>query len=192
MSVHSVCSCCLPMPSIADQPPLTAEVTTSPDSLGRERNSAKMGALDASSNSPMAFQINKVAVLGAGTMGSRIAAHLANAGIPSYLLDIVPPAAPAPDKAGERTPERDKIVLAGLDAAKKSKPAAFFDPSLARLIKTGNFEDDLKLLADADLIIEVVAENLQIKRDLLRKVEAVRKPTAIVTTNTSGLPVASI
>ena len=139
----------------------------------------------------MALQINKVAVLGAGTMGSRIAAHLANAGIPSYLLDIVPPAAPAA-KPGERTPERDKIVLSGLEVAKKSKPAAFFDPSLARLIKTGNFEDDLKLLADADWIIEAVAENLEVKRALLKKVEAVRKPTSIVTTNTSGLPVGSI
>jgi 3-hydroxyacyl-CoA dehydrogenase len=143
------------------------------------------------SSSSMAIQINKVAVLGAGTMGSRIAAHLANAGIPCYLLDIVPPGSPAA-KPGERNPERDKIVIGGLEAAKKSKPAAFFDPSQARLVKTGNFEDDLKLLADADWIIEVVAENLEIKRELLKKVEAVRKPTAIVTTNTSGLPVSSI
>src|SRR6184192_3743997 len=136
-------------------------------------------------------RINKVAVLGAGTMGSRIAAHFANAGVPSYLLDIVPPGA-SPAKPGEGSPERDKIVAAGLEGAKKSKPAAFFDPSLARLIKTGNFEDDLKLLADADWIIEAVAENLEIKRTLLKKVEAVRKPSAIVTTNTSGLPVGSI
>src|SRR5438270_13404144 len=140
--------------------------------------------------SPMTFQIGKVAVLGAGTMGSRIAAHLANAGVPSYLLDIVPPGLQS--KPGERNPERDKIVLAGLEGAKKSKPAAFFDPSLARLVKTGNFEDDLKLLADADWIIEAVAENLEIKRDLLKRVEAVRQPTAMVTTNTSGLPVGSI
>src|SRR4029077_4386725 len=137
-------------------------------------------------------QINKVAVLGAGTMGSRIAAHLANAGVPSYLLDIVPLGSTPPAKAGESNPERDKIVAAGLEGAKKSKPAAFFDPSRARLIKTGNFEDDLKLLADADWIIEAVAENLEIKRELLKKVEAVRKPSAIVTTNTSGLPVGSI
>jgi 3-hydroxyacyl-CoA dehydrogenase len=140
--------------------------------------------------SPMTFQIRKVAVLGAGTMGSRIAAHLANSGVPSYLLDIVPPGLQS--KPGERSPDRDKIVLAGLEGAKKSKPAAFFDASLSRLVKTGNFEDDLKLLADADWIIEAVAENLDIKRDLLKRVEAVRKPTAIVTTNTSGLPVGSI
>src|SRR5437588_5491222 len=110
-----------------------------------EFGSDKMGTSPhASSTSSMAIQINRVAVLGAGTMGSRIAAHLANAGVPSYLLDIVPPGAPPPTKPGERNLERDKIVNAGLEGAKKSKPAAFFDPALARLIKTGNFEDDLK------------------------------------------------
>src|SRR5689334_10014580 len=146
-----------------------------------------MGTSPAASESRgMAIQINKVAVLGAGTMGSRIAAHLANAGVPNYLLDIVPPGAPAA-KPGERNPEREKIVAAGLEGAKKSKPAAFFDGSFSRLIKTGNFDDDLKLLSDADWIIEAVAESLEIKRALLKKVEAVRKPSAIVTTNTSGL-----
>ena len=165
------------------------EPTASPnESLASD----KMDGLPEPYRTPfMSIQINKVAVLGAGTMGSRIAAHLANAGIPSCLLDIVPPASPAA-KPGERSPERDRIVAAGLDAAKKSKPAAFFDSSLARLVKTGNFEDDIKLLADADWIIEAVAENLEIKRQLLKKVEAVRKPAAIVTTNTSGLPVGSI
>src|SRR5579863_1252052 len=97
-------------------------------------------------------RINKVAVLGAGTMGARIAAHFANAGVPSYLLDIVPA-----DAAG---PARNKIAAAGLDAAKKSKPAAFMDVSLARLVTVGNFEDDLKKLADVDWIIEAVVENL--------------------------------
>src|SRR5579864_678857 len=129
-------------------------------------------------------RINKVAVLGAGTMGARIAAHFANAGVPSYLLDIVPPDADAP--------ARNKIAAAGLDAAKKSKPAAFMEPSLARLVTVGNFEDDLKKLGEVDWIIEAVVENLEIKRALLRKVEAVRKPGTIVTTNTSGLPVAKI
>src|SRR5579864_959261 len=99
----------------------------------------------------MKRRIEKVAVLGAGTMGARIAAHLANAGIPCYLLDIVPPDAPAGDKAA-----RNKIVGAGLEGARKSKPAAFFDASLSRLITIGNFEDDLGLLADADWIIEAV------------------------------------
>ncbi|MGB8065328.1 MAG: 3-hydroxyacyl-CoA dehydrogenase NAD-binding domain-containing protein [Candidatus Sulfotelmatobacter sp.] len=129
-------------------------------------------------------RINKVAVLGAGTMGARIAAHFANAGVPSYLFDIIPPDADAP--------ARNKIAAAGLDAAKKSKPAAFMDPSLARLVTIGNFEDDLKKLADVDWIIEAVVENLEIKRMLLRKVEAIRKPGTLITTNTSGLPVGKI
>ena len=129
-------------------------------------------------------RINKVAVLGAGTMGARIAAHFANAGVPSYLFDIVPPDADGP--------ARNKIASAGLDAAKKSKPAAFMEPSLAKLVTVGNFEDDLKKLADVDWIIEAVVENLELKRALLRKVEAIRKPGTIVTTNTSGLPVGKI
>src|ERR1700758_934530 len=129
-------------------------------------------------------RIHKVAILGAGTMGARIAAHFANAGVPSYLLDIVPPDAD--------TPARNKIAAAGLDAAKKAKPAAFMDMSLARLVSIGNFEDDLKKLADVDWIIEAVVENLDIKRNLLKKVEAIRKPGTIITTNTSGLPVGKI
>ena len=133
-------------------------------------------------------RINKVAVLGAGTMGARIAAHFANAGVPSYLLDIVPQDI-AP---GANASERNKIAAAGLDAAKKSKPAAFMEPSLARLVTVGNFEDDLKKLAEVDWIIEAVVENLDVKRALLKKVEAIRKPGTIVTTNTSGLPVAKI
>jgi 3-hydroxyacyl-CoA dehydrogenase len=129
-------------------------------------------------------RIHKVAVLGAGTMGARIAAHFANAGVPSYLLDIVP--------ANADSASRNKIAAAGLDAAKKSKPAAFMDASLARLVTIGNFEDDLKKLTEVDWIIEAVVENLELKRALLRKVEAIRKPGTIITTNTSGLPVGNI
>jgi 3-hydroxyacyl-CoA dehydrogenase len=124
--------------------------------------------------------IQKTVVLGAGTMGARIAAHFANAGLPCLLLDIVP--------VGEAT-ERNKLVVAGIEAARKSKPAAFFTPGLASKISIGNFEDDLSRIADADWIIEVVAENLEIKRGLLAKVAQFRQPGAIVTTNTSGLPV---
>src|SRR5258708_23583537 len=128
--------------------------------------------------------IQKVAVLGAGTMGSRIAAHRANAGISTVLLDI-----PAPDaKPGARS----QIAAAGLESARKSKPAAFFDPSLANLVTTGNFDDDLAKVADADWIIEAVVENLDLKRALLRKVDAHRRPGTIITTNTSGLPVGKI
>ncbi|HVO80068.1 MAG TPA: 3-hydroxyacyl-CoA dehydrogenase NAD-binding domain-containing protein [Terriglobales bacterium] len=129
-------------------------------------------------------RIHKVAVLGAGTMGARIAAHFANAGVASYLFDIVPPDADGP--------ARNKIAAAGLEAARKSKPAAFMEPSLARLVTIGNFEDDLKKLAEVDWIIEAVVENLELKRALLKKVEAVRKPGTIITTNTSGLPVGKI
>src|SRR3984885_10994438 len=132
----------------------------------------------------MMKRITKVAILGAGTMGARIAAHFANAGVPSYLLDIVPPDADAP--------ARNKTAAAGLDAAKKSKPAAFMEPSLARLVTIGNFEDDLKKLAECDWIIEAVVENLDIKRTLLKKVETIRKPGTIITPNTSGLPVGKI
>ena len=133
-------------------------------------------------------RINKVAILGAGTMGARIAAHFANAGVPSYLLDIVPADVPS----GANSAARNKIAAAGLDAAKKSKPAAFMDSSLARFVTVGNFEDDLKKLSEVDWIIEAVVENLDLKRALLRKVEAIRKPGTIITTNTSGLPVGKI
>jgi len=133
----------------------------------------------------MKRRIEKAVVLGAGTMGARIAAHFANAGLPCILLDIVPPGLPQ----GALADARNKIVRAGLDAAKKAKPAAFFTASLAERIAIGNFDDDLARCAEADWIIEVVAENLEIKKNLLARVAQFRKPGAIVTTNTSGLPV---
>jgi 3-hydroxyacyl-CoA dehydrogenase len=141
----------------------------------------------------MTRPIEKAAVLGAGTMGARIAAHLANAGIPCYLLDIVPSELNADEKRKGLTLEkpavRNRIVLAGLDAAKKSRPAAFFTPETARLITPGNFDDNLAWCGDVDWIIEAVAENLEIKRKLLERIDAVRKPGTIVTSNTSGLPI---
>lgn len=127
-------------------------------------------------------RIHKVAILGAGTMGARIAAHFANAGVPSYLFDIV----------ANDNPNRNAVADAGLEAAKKSKPAAFMEASLAKLITTGNFEDDLPKLKDVDWIIEAVVENLEIKRSLFKRVEAVRKPGTLVTSNTSGLPIHQI
>ena len=133
-------------------------------------------------------QIRKVAVLGAGTMGSRIAAHVANAGVPVVLLDILPPGTGAEASAAER----NKFVLAAMDGLKKSKPAAFYEAHSARLISAGNFEDDLALVNDCDWIIEVVAENLEIKRTLLAKVEEHRRPGSILTSNTSGIPIGSI
>ena len=133
-------------------------------------------------------QIRKVAVLGAGTMGSRIAAHIANAGVPVVLLDMMLPATPA--DAGRSV--RNRLVLAAIDALKKSRPAAFYSLDSVRLITPGNFDDDIRLVADCDWIVEAVAENLEIKRALLTKVAEHRKPGSIITTNTSGLPVASI
>jgi 3-hydroxyacyl-CoA dehydrogenase len=126
-------------------------------------------------------------------MGARIAAHLANAGIPCYLLDIAPTSlTPAEQSKGltlESPAVRNRIVLAGFEAAKKSRPAAFFTPDNARLVTPGNLEDNIAWCGQVDWIIEAVAENLEIKRSLFTRVEAVRKPGTIVTSNTSGLPI---
>ncbi|HKF26107.1 MAG TPA: 3-hydroxyacyl-CoA dehydrogenase NAD-binding domain-containing protein [Candidatus Acidoferrum sp.] len=133
----------------------------------------------------MKLPIQKAVVLGAGTMGARIAAHFANAGLPCLLLDIVPPDL----KADAPASERNRLARSGVEAARKSRPAAFFTATLAQKISIGNFDDDLAQCAEADWIVEVVAENLEIKRKLLARVARFRKPGAIVTTNTSGLPV---
>jgi 3-hydroxyacyl-CoA dehydrogenase len=141
----------------------------------------------------MKHLIEKAAVLGAGTMGARIAAHLANAGIPCFLLDIVPKELTAEEKRKGLTREsaavRNRIVNAGLEAAKKSRPAAFFAPETARLVTSGNLEDNLAWCGEVDWIIEAVAEDLEIKRNLFSRVETVRKPGTIVSSNTSGLPI---
>src|SRR6266705_743923 len=128
----------------------------------------------------MPYQIRRAAVLGAGVMGAAIAAHLANVGIPSLLLDIVPP------DAGK---DRDKIARTGLEKALKARPAAFYSQRFAKLVTTGNIEDDLPALAGVDWIIEAVVERLDIKQQLYTKLEQVMKPGAIITSNTSGLPV---
>ena len=116
-------------------------------------------------------------------MGAQIAAHLANAGIPTLLLDIVPR-----DDQTDRAPDRNAIARAGFEAAKKAKPAAFFTSDLSSLVTVGNFEDDLAQLKDCDLIIEAVVENLEIKRSLYEKVEQHRRPGSIIASNTSGIP----
>ena len=129
-------------------------------------------------------------------MGARIAAHLANAGIPTHLLDIAPSGlTEAEQRAGlalESPQVRSRIALAGLEAARKSRPAAFFVPEHAEWIIAGNFEDHLSRVAEADWIIEAVVENLEVKRSLLARVEQLRRPGSIVSTNTSGLPVNQI
>ncbi|HEX6495804.1 MAG TPA: 3-hydroxyacyl-CoA dehydrogenase/enoyl-CoA hydratase family protein [Acidobacteriaceae bacterium] len=125
--------------------------------------------------------LRRAAVLGAGTMGSRIAAHLANAGVSVLLLDLAASDGP-----------RNAVADKALDALKKSKPAAFYTPVAAARIRTGNFEDNLAELAGCDWIIEAVTENLEIKQQLLARVAPHVQPPAFLTTNTSGIPVGSI
>lgn len=126
--------------------------------------------------------LRRVAVLGAGTMGSRIAAHFANAGIPALLLDIVLP--------GQSN--RNAAALKGIETALKQKPAGFFVESAAALVNPGNFEDNLGEIAGCDWIIEAVTENLEIKRALWTTVGEFCKPDAILSTNTSGIPLRDI
>src|SRR5436853_848060 len=138
------------------------------------------------------IQVKKAAVLGAGTMGAQIAAHLANAGVPTLLLDIVPREnVLGPDGTptmGLESLDRNKIARVGFEAARKAKPAAFFTSDLSSLITIGNFDDDLPKLKDCDLIIEAVIENLDIKRSLFEKVEQHRRSRSVVASNTSGIP----
>jgi 3-hydroxyacyl-CoA dehydrogenase len=141
-------------------------------------------------------QIRKVAVIGAGTMGGGIAAHCANAGLPVVLLDVAPTALTPEEQAKgltlEAKPVRNRLVNAGLERLKQSRPAALFSPERAGLITTGNIEDDMGLIADADWIVEVIVEQLEPKRALLARIEALRKPGSIVSSNTSGIPIAAI
>ncbi|MDR3450680.1 MAG: 3-hydroxyacyl-CoA dehydrogenase NAD-binding domain-containing protein [Alphaproteobacteria bacterium] len=123
-------------------------------------------------------QIKKVAVIGSGVMGSAIAAHIANAGVQVLLLDIV-----LADK-----PDRNFLAKGALEKLQKADPAPFMHPKNVRLVTPGNLEDDLAKLADVDWIIEAVLENPQIKSDLYKKVDAVRKPGSVISSNTSTIP----
>lgn len=141
--------------------------------------------------------INKIAVLGSGIMGAAIAAHLANAGIPSYLLDIVPPELGADDlKLGLTKTDsrfRNKFALKALgEVLPKQKPAAIFDASVLKLITPGNFEDDIQKLSECDWVIEVVVERLDIKQKVFANVEKHMKAGAIITSNTSGIRLAEL
>ena len=126
------------------------------------------------------MNIQKVAVIGAGVMGASIAAHITNAGIPVYLLDIVP----------EGASNRNGIAEGAVKKLLESDPAPFMDKNNARLITTGNIEDHLQWLADADWVIEAVIENPQIKQSLYQKLETVCKPDCLISSNTSTLPLA--
>jgi len=119
--------------------------------------------------------IRQAAILGAGTMGAQIAAHFANAGIPSWLLDVTREAA-----------------REGLDRAKALKPDPFFTPATHALIKTGGFDEDLNAITQCDWIVEAVVERLDIKQSLFSRIEPVRRPDAIVSSNTSGIPVSAL
>lgn len=131
------------------------------------------------------MQIKKAAVLGAGVMGASIAAHIANAGIPCLLLDIVPKDLAPGDN-------RNRVAQSGLETALKAKPAAFFSPELAKLITVGNFDDDLNKLNSCDWIIEAVIENLPIKKSLYERLEPHLHSDAIISSNTSGIPIAQL
>jgi 3-hydroxyacyl-CoA dehydrogenase len=142
------------------------------------------------------LRFEQAAVLGAGTMGAQIAAHLANAGLPVLLLDIPPRELTPEEQARGLTLEtkavRNRIAQAGLDAARKAKPAAFMTPERAALVSVGNFDDDMARLQDCDLIIEAVVENLEIKRQLYARVDEARRPGSVVASNTSGIPIQQI
>ncbi|HYG10061.1 MAG TPA: 3-hydroxyacyl-CoA dehydrogenase NAD-binding domain-containing protein, partial [Pyrinomonadaceae bacterium] len=142
------------------------------------------------------LRIERAAVLGAGTMGAQIAAHLANAGIPVLLLDIAPRELTPDEQAKGLTLDsravRNRIAQGGLDAAKRAKPAAFFTADVPALVSVGNFEDDMARLKSCDFIIEAVVENLEIKRRLYAQVEEHRRAGSVVASNTSGIPIRAI
>ena len=144
----------------------------------------------------MKYQIRKAVVIGAGTMGSALAAHLANAGIPVTLLDIVPTNLTTEEEAKGLTLKdsvvRNRIVNHGLQSAIKSRPASFFADKLTTLVTTGNLEDDFDIIAEADWVIEAIIERLDIKQHLMSRIDEIRPAHCIVSTNTSGIPVASI
>ncbi len=144
----------------------------------------------------MEKKIKKAGVIGAGVMGATIAAQLANVGIETVLLDIVPPQLTDEDKKKGLTEEsgvfRSKFAKNGLNAALKSKPASFYIAENSKLITIGNMEDHLSLLSDVDWIIEVVVERLDIKQKVFEKIESVLTPGTLVSSNTSGIPAAAI
>ncbi len=142
------------------------------------------------------LKVGKAAVLGAGTMGAAIAAHLTNAGIPTLLLDIAPKELTEAEQAKGLTLEspevRNRLVTSMFEAAKKLKPAPFMLESNANLIELGNFSDDMPKLKDCDLVIEAVVELLDIKHKIFAEVEKYRKPGSVIASNTSGIPIKSI
>jgi 3-hydroxyacyl-CoA dehydrogenase len=144
----------------------------------------------------MKYKFHRAVVIGSGTMGAAVAAHLANAGVPVTLLDIVPnKLIPEEEQKGLSLQDkvvRNRIVQQGLDRAIKSRPASFFTSDFSALVSIGNLEDDFEVIKDADWVIEAIIENLKIKRDLMRRIDSIRSQNTIISTNTSGIPVTSI
>src|SRR4051794_38229763 len=138
----------------------------------------------------MTESIRTAAVIGAGVMGSAIAAHLAGAGVKTHLLDIVPPG--LSDKEQAQPKARSRFADGGLEKALKAKPAAFYDPEAARLVQTGNLDDHLERLRDCDLVIEAIVEDLAIKQKLFEKIAPLLSTNAIVASNTSGLSISQL
>lgn len=141
----------------------------------------------------MSYKIKKIAVLGSGVMGSRIACHFANIGVQVLLLDIVPKETNDAEKAKGLTLEnkavRNRIVNEALQGVIKSNPSPVYHSKVVNRITTGNFDDDMKGIADCDWILEAVVENLGIKKSVFDKVEQFRKPGTLISTNTSGIPI---
>ena len=144
----------------------------------------------------MRYRINRAVVIGSGTMGAALAAHLANVGVPVTLLDIVPNKLSSKEERNGLTLNdpvvRNRIVQEGLDRAMKSRPASFFTPEHAALVQIGNLEDDFDVIKDSDWVVEAIIENLEIKRELMERIDGVRSDDTIISTNTSGIPVVSI
>ena len=134
----------------------------------------------------MKRSIKKIAVLGSGVMGSRIACHFAGIGVQVLLLDIAPSNSPG---GGEKGADRNKIVNDALQAALKSNPSPVYTKDVVKKITTGNFDDNMKDIGACDWTIEVVVERLDIKQQVYEKVELYRKPGTLITTNTSGIPI---
>ncbi len=141
----------------------------------------------------MMRSIRKAAVIGSGVMGSGIAAHLANAGIPCLLLDIVPKQPTDEETAKGLTLEhaavRSRLAAQAVEKLRKTKPSPLYDDAFADRITPGNLDDHLALIADVDWVIEVVVENLEVKQRLLSRVEAHWKPGTVVSSNTSGISI---
>jgi 3-hydroxyacyl-CoA dehydrogenase len=136
------------------------------------------GEVETRGGGKMAYRIRRVAVLGAGTMGAAIAAHCANSGLEVDLLDIAP----------EGDDDNDAVVKAGFDRMRKARPPALMADEVANRIRIGNFEDDFDRVAEADWVLEAIIEKLEPKQELMQRVESIAKESAIISSNTSGIP----